>query len=289
MYRIGIDLGGTKTEGAVLDYDDDAAGPRVLERTRVPTPSRYDMILETIHGMVERLDPGGPRTVGVGTPGTTGPDGLIRNSNTACLRGRPLKADIEEMLGTDISMANDADCFTAAEARMGAGSGRRVVFGVIMGTGVGGGISVDGKVVAGRAGMCGEWGHSVLHPDGRRCWCGKRGCVEAYISGPALEERWMSMTGSRMAIPGIVSERPAGYERWRDGFVEDFGLALSNVVQVLDPDAVVLGGGLSNVPFLYDLGAAAVHGRALVGGVPILPNRLGDSAGVLGAALLGAD
>lgn len=285
MYRIGIDLGGTKTEGAVLDD----TGLRVLERTRVPTPSRYDMILETIRGTVERLDPGGPHTVGVGTPGTTGPDGLIRNSNTACLRGRPLKADIEETLGITISMANDADCFTAAEARMGAGSGRRVVFGVIMGTGVGGGISVDGKVMAGRAGMCGEWGHSVLYPDGRRCWCGKRGCVEAYISGPALEERWLSMTGSRMAIPRIVSERPAGYERWRDGFVEDFGLALSNVVQVLDPDAVVLGGGLSNVPFLYDLGVAAVHRRALVGGVPILPNRLGDSAGVLGAALLGAD
>lgn len=284
MYHIGIDLGGTKIEGAVLDGD-----RRILERRRVPTPAEYEDILGAVRDLVGGLDSGGDPTIGVGAPGTTGPDGLIRNSNTYCLRGRPLKADLEKMLGAAVRMANDADCFAAAEARMGAASGYGTVFGVILGTGVGGGIAVDGRVRPGRAGISGEWGHSVLHHDGNRCWCGKRGCVETYISGPALERKWRETAGAGLSVQEIVASRPAGYERWRDAFVADFGLALSNVIQVLDPDIVVLGGGLSNVPFLYDMGASAVHKMTLNGGTPLVPNALGDSAGVVGAALLGLD
>lgn len=284
MYHIGIDLGGTKIEGAVLDSD-----RQILERRRVPTPARYEDVLRAVGGLAKRIDPGGDRTVGVGAPGTTGSDGLIRNSNTYCLRSRPLKADLEETLDTAIRMANDADCFAIAEARMGAASGHGTVFGAILGTGVGGGIVVDGGVRSGRAGISGEWGHSVLHHNGNRCWCGKRGCVETYISGPALERRWRDATGTALGIQEIVSSRPAGYEEWRDALVADFGLALSNVIQVLDPDIIVLGGGLSNIPFLYDMGASAVHKMALDGGTPIVRNTLGDSAGVVGAALLGLD
>ena len=281
--HIGIDLGGTKIEGAVLDGD-----CRILERRRVPTPAKYEGILRAVGDLARRLEPGGDRTIGVGTPGTAGPDGLIKNSNTRCLRGRPLKADLEEMLGSSIRMANDADCFAAAEARMGAASGYGTVFGAILGTGVGGGVVADGRVRFGRAGISGEWGHSVLHHDGNRCWCGKRGCVETYISGPALERRWRDAAGTGLSVQEIVALRPAGYEGWRDAFLADFGLALSNVIQVLDPDIVVLGGGLSNIPFLYDAGASAVHKMALDGGTPIVRNILGDSAGVVGAALMGA-
>lgn len=284
MYHIGIDLGGTKIEGALLD-----SRYRVVCRRRVPTPKPYRDILDAISNMVELLAGGRPHTTGVGGPGTADDTGRIRNSNTASIRGMPLKSDIQEALGARITLANDADCFALAESRMGAGRGLDVVFGAILGTGVGGGISIRGNIHPGRAGMAGEWGHCTLHPGGNRCWCGKRGCVEAYISGPALERSWARISGTAaIPIQDIVEHRPPGYDKWRDTFLEDFGLALSGVVQVLDPDAVVLGGGLSNVSFLYDQGIRVVRRAVLDGGTPVLPNMLGDSAGVIGAAILGA-
>lgn len=283
MHFIGIDLGGTKIEGAVLDE-----GRAVRCRRRVPTPPDYAGIVDTIRGMVNDMRPDGDRTLGVGAPGTIGQDGRMANSNTRCIRGMPLHEDLEKATGMRIRMANDADCFAAAEARMGAGAGFETVFGVIMGTGVGGGLVVRNQIWRGRTGAAGEWGHSTLHPDGNPCWCGRRGCVETYISGPALESRWLQQTGTRMSIPQIMSSKPPGFMRWRDSLVGDFGLALSGVVQVLDPDAIILGGGLSNIPFLYGAGAAALHQNVLQGGTPVLRNTLGDSAGVVGAALLGA-
>lgn len=283
MHFIGIDLGGTKIEGAVLDE-----GHAVLDRRRVPTPPDYAGIVDTIRGMVSNMRPAGDCTLGVGAPGTTGQDGRIANSNTKCIRGMPLHEDLEKATGMRIRMGNDADCFAVAEARMGAGAGFETVFGVIMGTGVGGGLVVRNQVWRGRTGAAGEWGHSTLHPDGNPCWCGRRGCVETYISGPALEARWLHQTGTRMSIPQIVSSKPPGFALWRDSFVGDFGAALSGVVQILDPDVIILGGGLSNIPFLYDAGVEALHQNVLQGGTPVLHNVLGDSAGVVGAALLGA-
>lgn len=283
MHFIGIDLGGTKIEGAVLDED-----RAVLDRRRVPTPPDYAGIVDTIGRMVSDMRPAGDCTLGVGAPGTTGRDGRIANSNTGCIRGMPLHRDLEKATGMRIRMGNDADCFAVAEARMGAGAGFETVFGVIMGTGVGGGLVVRNRIWRGRTGAAGEWGHSTLHPDGNPCWCGRRGCVETYISGPALEERWLRQTGARMSVPQIVSSKPPGFKRWRDSFVGDFGVALSGAVQILDPDAIILGGGLSNIPFLYDAGAEALHQNVLHGGTPVLRNALGDSAGVVGAALLGA-
>ena len=283
MHFIGIDLGGTKIEGVVLDEH-----RTVLDRRRVPTPPDYAGIVGAIRDVVNDMRPDGDCTLGVGAPGTAGPDGRIMNSNTRCIRGMRLQGDLEKATGMSIQMGNDADCFAAAEAGMGAGAGFETVFGVIMGTGVGGGLVVRNQIWRGRTGSAGEWGHSVLYPDGNRCWCGRRGCVETYISGPALEARWLRQTGTPMSIPQIMSAKPPGFAGWRDSFVKDFGLALSGVVQVLDPDVIVLGGGLSNVPFLYDEGAAALRRNVLQGGTPVLRNTLGDSAGVVGAALLGA-
>ena len=283
MYYIGIDLGGTKIQGVLLD-----AHNTILRRRRVPTPSDYNGILSMVRDVVEELRPGSRCTLGVGAPGTTGRDGYIINSNIRSLRGMPFHRDLQEATRMHIRMGNDADCFAAAEAGMGAGAGFQTIFGAIIGTGVGGSLVVRNRIWHGRTGGAGEWGHSILHPDGNRCWCGRRGCVETYISGPALERRWREATGVEMSIPDIVSDEPARFMPWRDSFVMDFGLALSSIVQVLDPDAIILGGGLSHIPFLYDMGAAALYKSTLQGGTPVLRSMLGDSAGAVGAALLGA-
>ena len=282
LHRIGIDLGGTKTEGILLD---DSLG--VLKRQRVPTPNSYDEIVDTIISLAGSLSGKvGQYTIGVCTPGTVS-DGLIHGSNTQCLQGAPLKKDLEEGLGMPVPMENDANCFAVAEATLGSAQGFHVVFGVIMGTGVGGGIAIGGKIYRGRSGIAGEWGHHMLHPGGNPCYCGKNGCTETYLSGPALEKKWLALTGRHQQMPEIMREldSPAG-RRFRDGWMADFGLGLGNVIDILDPDAVVLGGGLSNVEFLYTDGRDSVYRNALVPDTPILKNHLGDSAGVYGAALL---
>ena len=215
--------------------------------------------------------------------------GLIKNSNTQSLIGTSLNQDLEQLLKKKIPIENDANCFAKAEATMGVAKGFEIVFGVIMGTGVGGGIIINGKVHQGRTNIAGEWGHHTLHQNGNVCYCGKNGCVETYISGPALEKRWLELTGISQTVPEIIQfpEHPK-YQQWKNEFLENFGLGLANVIDILDPDVIVLGGGLSNVDFLYSEGKDSVYDKVFSDLVetPILKNNLGDSAGVFGAAVL---
>ena len=179
--------------------------------------------------------------------------------------------------------------FQFAGATLGIAKGFQLVFGVIMGTGVGGGITINGRIYRGRSNIAGEWGHHTLHPGGNSCYCGRTGCAETYLSGPALEKRWEKLTGKRQTMPEIVQNLDSTQgRRFKDQWLEDFGLGLANVIDILDPDAVVLGGGLSNVDFLYTEGKKSVHANVFSDFVdtPILKNKLGDSAGVFGAALL---
>ena len=287
MHRLGVDLGGTKTEAVLLD-----GSLEVVRRERVPTPKSYSGILGSVASLISEFASGiSDLCCGVCTPGlTSGQTGLMYNSNTLCLNGRPFIGDLERMTGMAISTENDANCFAMAEATMGAGRGYRTVFGVIMGTGVGGGVVIDGRPFRGRQGIAGDWGHAVLHPGGNPCYCGKRGCVETYISGPALEDRWHGLAGSWARVPEILQRLDTGPGRqWKEEFLENFGCGLANVINTLDPDAIVLGGGLSNISFLYGEGAKSVHKRIFTenADTPILQNELGDSAGVFGASMLG--
>jgi fructokinase len=229
-------------------------------------------------------------SVGICTPGFTDDNsGLIKNSNTKCLQEMPLKNDIENGLGHKIIMENDANCFALAESLLGSAKGYDVVFGVIMGTGVGGGIVINGTLHKGSTNIAGEWGHHTLRPDGNECYCGKQGCVETYISGPALEKRWLELTGKKEPLQSIVQDlSDEKAKQWKKEFLENFGIGLANVIDILDPDIIVLGGGVSNIPFLYDEAKKAVHDRVLGNftETPILKNSLGDSAGVFGACLL---
>ena len=229
-------------------------------------------------------------SLGICTPGAISKKtGLIKNSNTQCLIGRPFREDLEYNLNKKISIENDANCFAISEATMGIGKNNSFVFGVILGTGVGGGIVIDGKIHHGRTNIAGEWGHQTLHQNGKNCYCGKRGCVEAYISGPALERQWEEMTGKNQNLSDIVNcSKDLKFLQWKQEFLENFGTALANVIDILDPDVIVLGGGLSNIEFLYSEGIKNVHDKVFSDLVdtPILKNTLGDSAGVFGAALL---
>ncbi|MEW6044679.1 MAG: ROK family protein [Thermoproteota archaeon] len=288
MYRIGIDLGGTKIEGACLDDK-----LQVIQRKRIPTNQQngYHSIVNSIVSLVEELTKNiSNYTIGICTPGAISKKtGLIKNSNTQCLIGMPLKDDLQKSLNRKIAMDNDANCFAMAEATMGAATGYDVVFGVIIGTGVGGGIIINEKTHRGRTCIAGEWGHHTLHQNGNRCYCGRFGCVETYISGPALEKRWTELTGKSEPLPNIIKDlNSIEAQRWKNEFLDNFGTSLANVIDILDPDAIVLGGGVSNIDFLYTEGRDAVYGKVFSDLVdtPILKNKLGDSAGVFGAALL---
>ncbi len=274
--RIGIDLGGTKIEGIVMD---DAGRERV--RRRVPTPKGdYRATVEAIALLVAALEPGSASraTVGVGIPGAISRvSGLVKNANSTCLIGQPLQGDLEAALGRPVRLANDANCFALSEAIDGAGRGARVVFGVILGTGVGGGIVVDGRVLEGANAIAGEWGHNPLPlPSGddlplRPCYCGRAGCIETYLCGPALEHEG-----------GAASESSiARYEA-------RLARALAGVVNLLDPDVIVLGGGVSNVDRLYAnvprLWRAHVFSDHVA--TRLAKHAHGDSSGVRGAAWL---
>ena len=287
MYKLGVDLGGTKTEAVLLDEN-----LNVLERKRVPTPkNNYQEIINTISSLVLDISVNiSDFSLGICTPGAISKQtGLIKNSNTQCLIGKSLKEDLEDKLGKKISMENDANCFAMAETKMGAANGFGVVFGVIIGTGVGGGIVINGKLHPGRINIGGEWGHHTLHRNGNSCYCGKTGCVETYISGPSLEKQWRQLTGKSQTLPEILSniDNEIG-QKWKNEFLENFGYGLANVIDILDPDVIILGGGLSNIDFLYTEGKESVYNKVFSDSVdtPILKNKLGDSAGVFGACLL---
>lgn len=287
MYKIGVDLGGTKTEAILLDEN-----LNVLERKRVSTPQNdYQEIINAISSLVLDISKNiSDFSLGICTPGAISKQtGLIKNSNTQCLIGKPLKEDLENKLGKKISIENDANCFAMAETKMGTASGFNVVFGVIMGTGVGGGIIINGKIHHGKTNIGGEWGHHTLHRNGNSCYCGKTGCVETYISGPSLEKQWNKLTGKSQTLSEILLniDNEIG-QRWKNEFLENFGHGLANIIDILDPDVIVLGGGLSNIDFLYTEGKESVYNKVFSDLVdtPILKNKLGDSAGVFGACLL---
>ncbi|NQU28185.1 MAG: ROK family protein [Candidatus Marinimicrobia bacterium] len=293
MNRIGIDLGGTKIEGILLGPDN-----TVLERRRFATNQEdgYKAIVDRITELILQLgkSAGTEYSVGICTPGAISKStGTIKNSNTTCLIGQPLQHDLEDKISLPVAMENDANCFAIAEATLGAGIGYDVVFGVIMGTGVGGGIVMDGKIVQGRLNIAGEWGHHKISQEGPLCYCGHQGCVETFISGPALEESWRKITGEHLPLKEIVeysyqAAETTGFPAWKSQFLNNFGLGLANVINILDPDAVILGGGVSNIDFLYSEGSAATQKYIFSDcrDTPVLKNRLGDSAGVFGAALL---
>ncbi len=294
MYNFGIDLGGTKIEGVVLDSEGS-----ILFRERIPTQRErgYAAIISNIkkmHEMMARACEGGSHSLGIGTPGAVSPrSGLMMNSNTECLNGKPFREDLQKTLGREFAMENDANCFALAEAQRGAACGLPMVFGVIMGTGCGGGIVYRGHTITGSRAIAGEWGHTVLDPHGHRCWCGKQGCIERYISGCAVQERFATLSAESLSLEDIVMRYREGDTtalRVMNSFFDAFALALSNVINILDPDIVVLGGGVSNIDELYTEGTRRVA-QYIFGDSPnvkIVRNELGDSAGVIGAALLGA-
>jgi fructokinase len=293
--RIGVDVGGTKIEGLALS--DTGAE---LARLRVTTPrGDYEATVDAIAGLVLSLerDLGGEARVGLGTPGAIDPtSGRLKNSNSVALNGRPLARDVGAALAREVRIANDADCMALSEAIDGAAAGCDPVFGVIVGTGVGGGVVVGGRLVGGPNAVAGEWGHNALpwpRPDelpGPACYCGRRGCIETFLSGPALERAYLETTGARLpaaALEAAAVSDPAAaavLERYADRMAR----ALSSIINVLDPEAIVLGGGVSNidvwygrVPLLWD---RYVFSDVVL--TRLVKARHGDSSGVRGAAWL---
>lgn len=295
--RIGVDLGGTKIEAIALDDDG-----RERARRRVPTPGAagYEAVVAAVRDLVldvER-DAGERGTIGVGTPGAISPaSGLLKNSNTVALNGRPLDRDLASALERDVRVANDADCFALSEATDGAAAGAPIVFGVIVGTGTGGGIVAHGRLLSGPNAIAGEWGHDPLpwpcaeELPGPECYCGKRGCIETWLSGPGLTADHERRAGTHLSPADIAARSAIGDPDARatlERHADRFARALSMVINVLDPHVIVLGGGVSNLAHLYDAVPARWH-RYVAGGevrTSLLPARHGDSSGVRGAAWL---
>lgn len=293
MFRIGIDLGGTKIEGIVLDEQG-----KELFRKRIATEKEkgYEQILRNIVGLYGDLVAsikGAPHTLGMGTPGALSPrTGLLKNSNTVCMIGKPVKVDLEKLLNHRIEIQNDANCFAMAEALYGAGKGKNLVFGVIMGTGCGGGIAYKGEVFTGPQAIAGEWGHMSIDPNGPVCYCGMRGCTETYISGGGLEKRYVERYGQKRSLRDIEKDYYAGDPRAKEfmaWFFDRFGRCMANLINILDPDIVVLGGGVSKFEALYTEGIEQVKKYIFSDSLetPIVKHQIGDSAGVIGAALIG--
>lgn len=294
--RIGVDVGGTKIEAIAIDGDG-----RELARRRVPSPSAdYAAMVEAVRAIVIRLehDIDADARVGVGLPGAVSPaSGLIKNANSTVLNGRPFPADLSAALGREIRVENDANCFALSEASDGAGAGHGLVFGVILGTGVGGGIVHDGRLWRGANAIAGEWGHNEMPARGQadlaetQCWCGRRRCIETYLSGPGLAADHARATGTTIDAAAIVALAGQG-----DGqaaatmarYCRRLAAALASVVDVLDPDVIVLGGGMSNAEALYEQMPALLPAQVFSDrcSTPVLKNRHGASSGVRGAAWL---
>ena len=290
--RIGIDLGGTKIEGIVMD-----SGGEIRQRMRRPTPASdgYQAVIEAVAGLVRDLENACDEacTVGMGTPGAISQvTGMMKNSNTLCLNGQNFKGDVEGALEREVRMANDANCFALSEAIDGAGKGYDVVFGVILGTGVGGGLVINGKAREGLHGIAGEWGHNPLDESGPLWFDGQHGPVEAFLCGGGLARLYVEAGGveganGQRVVEGLRRGEEAavtGFERYMDYF----GRALSVVINIVDPDCIVLGGGVSNVDEIYERASEALSPYVFNDEVktPVLKNIHGDSSGVRGAALL---
>ena len=297
MMRIGIDLGGTKIEGIALD------GTIELTRVRTPTPrDDYDATVRAIRDLVAQIEQQvGRGTVGIGIPGAISTrTGLVKNANSTWLIGKPLDRDLARALARPVRVSNDANCFALSEATDGAAQGAGVVFGVIIGTGTGGGVVVNGRVLEGRHRIAGEWGHNPLpwprddERPGPRCYCGRRGCIETFLSGPGLSAAYEAASGRHAdaaAIAAAAASGEAAAVRVLDAYEERFARGLASIINVIDPDVIVLGGGLSNISRLY----ANVPARwqpfvfSDSADTPLVPARYGDSSGVRGAAWLWRD
>jgi len=294
--RIGIDLGGTKIEAVLMD----PAG-EILRRERVPTPRHdYRVTIETIHQLVEQFerDLGAPATVGIGTPGAISPaTGLVKNANSVWLNGKPLLHDLQRELNREVRMANDADCFALSEAIDGAGRDAEIVFGVILGTGVGGGIVVGRRLLAGPNAIAGEWGHNGLpwprdeERPGPPCYCGLTGCIETFLSGPGLERDHAAVVGASLSGAEIVAaaeEGDAQADAAMQRYEQRLARALAAVINIVDPHVIVLGGGLSQVLRLYENVPSLWEPFVFSDRVDtrLVPPAHGDSGGVRGAAWL---
>lgn len=292
--RVGVDLGGTKIE--IIAIDDDG---RTLTRRRKPTPiNDYTAILDCVAGLLAEVEACTGRTasVGIATPGAVSPQtGLLKNSNSTVLNDRPLERDLTERLRRPVRLENDANCFALSEAVDGAAFGAEVVFGVILGTGVGGGIVVQRRLLHGRNMIAGEWGHNPLpwmrgdESPGAACYCGKFGCIETYLSGAGMRREFSA--GVQISAEAIVSAARSGDSQARaclQRYADRLARALASVINVLDPDVVVLGGGLSNIDELYGSVPASLAQYAFSDAIetPVLRAKHGDSSGVRGAAWL---
>jgi fructokinase len=292
MIRIGVDFGGTKIEAAALD-----GGGAIVARLRRPNPGAYEAALSVVAELVAAVEAEAGATaarIGVGMPGSISPrSGLIRNANSVWLNGKRFSQDLETALARPVRLANDANCLALSEAADGAGAGAGVVFAAILGTGCGGGLVVEGRLVEGRNGVAGEWGHTPLpwateaELPGPACWCGRRGCLETWIAGPALA----ADHGAGLTAPEIIAAARAGEpaaQATLARYVDRLGRALAVVVDMIDPDVIVLGGGMSNVTELYEHLPAAIAPHVFADGfdTPIRPAVHGDSSGVRGAAWL---
>ena len=289
-HRIGIDLGGTKIEAVVL-----RPGGDIGWRRRLDTPRAYDDIIAAMAGLVRaaEAETGVEATVGVGIPGTLSPaTGLVKNANSQVLIGHPLDEDLAAALGQPVRVENDANCFALSEAADGAGAGQASVFGVIIGTGCGGGVVVDGRLAPGRNRIAGEWGHTPLpwpeedeYPQ-PPCWCGQRGCLELYLAGPGLARSCGATTAAEVVARAGAGDAPA--RAALDRHADRLARGLAVIMNVLDPDVIVLGGGVSNMAHLYEQVPALMRARAFsdTTTTPVVRNRHGDSSGVRGAAWL---
>ena len=295
-FRIGIDLGGSKIAAVAIDCEG-----RTQAQRRIATPvGDYPGTVAALAGLVAAIegDIGRGASVGIGIPGTiVAATGLVKNANSTWLIGRPLARDVEAALGRPVRFAKDANCFALSEASDGAAAGRAAVFGAILGTGVGGGIVIDGQLLVGANAIAGEWGHNPLpapQPDeapGPACYCGRRGCIETFLSGPGLAADHRRVTGQGLAAPQIAAAAAAGDPTCRatlDRYVDRLARALASVINLIDPDAIVLGGGLSALACLYDevprrWGRHILSERIVT---RLLPPRHGDASGVRGAAWL---
>ena len=296
--RIGIDLGGTKIEGVALAADGTEAARRRIDAPR----DDYDKTLAAIADLVDDLSKTADCTapIGVGIPGAISPaTGLVKNANSTWLIGHAMHHDLEARLGRPVRLANDANCFALSEAIDGAAQGHYCIFGIILGTGVGAGLVVDGKLLAGPNAIAGEWGHNPLpwpEPSelpGPPCYCGKWGCIETFVSGPALAADHHRVTGINLAAEAIADGADKSDHACTDTlhrYADRLAKALAHVINIVDPDAIVVGGGLSNVVALYDLVPARWGGHVFSDEVstPLLKARHGDSSGVRGAARLWA-